>query len=312
MKLQRTSPRQGGRLSVERRRMRMGYIFCLPLIFGLLLLFIPNMIQTITFTLNDFDIDPTGNGYALSSVGIRNYVKALTENPQFLIHLKNSLQSIFINLPIVVIFSLFMAVVLNQKFKGQLVSRVIFFIPVLLATGVVASVENSSNLLGMVADNSIDTGTTVDWSQMSGLRDILLSLNFSDTLISIVATAANSIYEIVQISGIQIFILLAGLQEISPSLYEAAKVEGCDGWSLFWKITFPMISPQLVVCGVYTVVDSYSSVSNTLAAYTNSVAFSTNQYGYATAMNFIYFVIIGIILAILSVIISRFVHYNDV
>ena len=312
MKLQRISPRQGGRLSVERRRMRMGYIFCLPLIFGLLLLFIPNMIQTITFTLNDFDIDPTGNGYTLSSVGIRNYVKTLTENPQFLIHLKNSLQSIFVNLPIVVIFSLFMAVVLNQKFKGQLVSRVIFFIPVLLATGVVASVENSSNLLGMVADNSVDTGTTVDWSQMSGLRDILLSLDFSETLISIVATAANGIYEIVQISGIQIFILLAGLQEISPSLYEAAKVEGCDGWSLFWKITFPMISPQLVVCGVYTVVDSYSSVSNTLAAYTNSVAFSTNQYGYATAMNFIYFVIIGIILAILSLIVSRFVHYNDV
>ena len=114
-----------------------------------------------------------------------------------------------------------------------------------------------------------------------------------------------------QASGIQIFILLAALQEIPGSLYEAAKVEGCDGWSLFWKITFPMVSPQLVVCGVYTVVDAYSSVSNTLSPYTEQVAFRLNQYGYATAMNFLYFLAVGLVLLVLGGIVSRLVFFND-
>lgn len=291
--------------------MRVGYLFCLPLIFGLAFLFIPTMVQTVIFTLNDLEVDPTGNGYSLLWVGLHNYRRALTENPQFLIHLKNSLSSMFVNLPIIVIFSLFMAIVLNQKFKGRLFVRLIFFIPVLLATGVVASVENSSNLLGMVADSSVNTGTAVDMSQLQGMKELLLNLNFSDQLISIVASAANSIYNVVQVSGIQIFILLAGLQEVPTSLYEAARVEGCDGWSLFWKITFPMVSPQLVVSAVYTIVDSYSSLSNTLSSYTNQVAFQLNQYGYATAMNFLYFLAVGFILLVLSGIVSRLVFYND-
>ena len=305
------SSRPRRRLSVERRRMRVGYLFCLPLIFGLAAMFIPSMVQTVIFTLNDLEVDPTGNGYSLVWVGLHNYQRALTENPQFLIHLKNSLQSMFIDLPVVVVFSLFMAVVLNQKFKGRLFARLVFFIPVLLATGVVASIESNTNLLGMVADSTVDTGSAVDMSQLTGLRDLLLSLNFSDKLISIVASAANGIYGIVQASGIQIFILLAALQEIPGSLYEAAKVEGCDGWSLFWKITFPMVSPQLVVCGVYTVVDAYSSVSNTLSPYTEQVAFRLNQYGYATAMNFLYFLAVGLVLLVLSGIVSRLVFFND-
>ena len=296
-------------LSAERKRMRLGYVFCLPLILGLLFMFIPNMAQTVIFTLND--IEPGNGGYTLNWVGVQNYVKAFTENPQFYIYLKQTLQFLFTNLPVVTIFSLFIAVVLNQKFRGRIFARTVFFIPVLLATGVVASIEHTSNLMGMLTTNTVDTGTSVDWSQMQGLKNVLLSLNFNTTLITIVASAANSIYSIVQVSGIQILILLAGLQEVPPSLYEAAKVEGCDGWSLFWKITFPIISPQLMVCGVYTVVDAYNSVSNTFASYTYTVAFSQNQYGYATAMNFIYFVIVGLGLAAFGAIISRYVHYNS-
>jgi len=297
------------RLSAEQKRLRHGYIFCLPLIIGLVFMFFPNMVQTIIFTLNDIDLGK--DGYVLSWVGMRNYKRAFTENPHFYIYLKQTLEHILVNLPVVTIFSLFLAVVLNQNFKGRILARTIFFIPVLLATGVVASIENTSNLFGMVSSKTIDTGTNVDWSQLQGLKSVLLSLNFSDTLINIVASAADGIYNIVQVSGIQIMILLAGLQEIPVSLYEAAKVEGCDSWSLFWKITFPVISPQLVVCGVYTVVDSYNSVNNTFASYTHMVAFSQNQYGYATAMNFIYFAIIGLCLAVLGVVVSRYVYYNN-
>jgi len=295
-------------LSAERKRMRMGYVFCLPLIIGLLVMFIPNIIQTIIFTLND--VKASDGGYSLSWIGLDYYRKALTENPNFIIHLTNSLRYLFTTLPVVTIFSLFIAVVINQKFKGRLLVRTIFFIPVLLATGVVVSVEETSNLMGMIANSSIDTGTNVDWSQLQGLKNVLLNLNFNDKLISIIAYAADSIYTIVQISGIQIMILLAGLQEISPSIYEAAKVEGCDSWSLFWKITFPMIMPQLIVCGVYTVVDAYSSINNTLSAYAATYV-NLNQFGYATAMNFIYFAIVAVVLAAIAGLMSRVGSVNE-
>lgn len=295
-------------LSAETRRMRHGYLFCLPLIVGLLILFIPNMVQTIIFTLND--VVAGSGGYTLEWVGISNYVKALTENPHFFIYLKESLQSLLTNLPVVVIFSLFIAVIVNQKFKGRMFARVLFFIPVLLSTGVVALVESSPQVtVGNTA--GIDIGAVVNIQEVQGLKEILLNLNLSEGFVNFIASAADGIYTIVKISGIQIMILLAGLQEISPDLYEAAKVEGCDSWSLFWKIIFPIISPQLLVSGVYTVVDSYSQVSNTLAPYTHSIAFTQNQYGYATAMNFMYFAIVGLAIGILGLITSRYVHYNN-
>lgn len=297
-------------LTTKRRHSAAGYFYCLPLIIGIAFLFIPSLIQTVIYTFNSFDINPLGAGYSLIGVGLKNYKKAFGD-PQFLISLKSSLENLLINLPIIVIFSLFIAVILNQNFKGKITMRVIFFIPVLLATGVVASIESTSNLMGMVADTVIDTGDSVDWSQMAGLKNVLLSMNLSDSLIKIVANAAERIYEIVQASGVQIFILLAALQEISPALYEAAKVEGCDNWSIFWKITFPMVSPQLVLCGVYTVLDSYSSISNSAVKYIDSVSYSPNQYGFATAMSLIYFLAVGIILAIVGSIVSRYVYNGE-
>ncbi len=297
--------------SVEQRRSRHGYLFCLPLIFGIVVMFIPHMVQTVVFTLHNVELN--NSGYDLLWIGLDNYKRAFTQDPQFLVYLKDSLVSLFSTLPVIVIFSLFMAAILNQKFKGRSFFRTVFFIPVLLAAGVVAVVENAeaSDILGMVSNSAIDTGTTVDWSSMETIKKVLTDLNFNDTLINIVAGAADSIYTIVQASGIQIMILLAGLQEIPNSLYEAAKVEGCDGWSIFWKITFPIVSPQLVVCAVYTVVDAYTSVNNTVATYAQTMSRQPSGFGYAAVLNFIYFAIVGIVLGLAGLVVKKMVHYQD-
>jgi len=296
--------------SLEKKQMRIGYLFILPLIFGLAVVFVPSIIKTIIFTFNDISID--GSGYSLDFIGIENYQKAFRTDPRFIINLTDALTNLATNIPVVVIFSLFIAVLLNQKFKGRIAARTIFFVPVLLATGVILKIEQTTNLLTSIdTSRAIDIGTGVDMSQMSGIRSVLLSLNFNDTLIGIVAGAADGIYSVVQSSGIQIFVLLAALQEIPASLYEAAKVEGSDGWQLFWKITFPMLSPQLVVCAIYTIVDTFTTPNNVFADYVNSLAFSQNQYGYATALNFIYFLCIGVMIAIFGAVISKFVFYNE-
>ena len=123
-------------------------------------------------------------------------------------------------------------------------------------------------------------------------------------IIDVVAAAADQVQTVVQSAGMQIFILLAGLQEISPSLYEAAKVEGCDGWQLFWKITFPMIMPQLIVCAIYTVANIYVQTGGALSSYINMVAYNQNEYGYATAMSLLYFLGVGVMLGAAAVIIG--------
>ena len=112
-------------------------------------------------------------------------------------------------------------------------------------------------------------------------------------------------------SFIQIFIFLAALQEVPDALYEAAKVEGCSGWELFWKITIPLISPQIVVAFVYSLVDSYVRSDSQLFNYIHNLAFGQSQYAYATAMYWIYFLCIGIIIALSGRIMSAFVHYNN-
>ena len=175
----------------------------------------------------------------------------------------------------------------------------VFFIPVLLSTGVVSLVESNTGILNL-------SGTLVETTtQETSIDSLMLSLNMSPFLMSIVAGAVNNIYMVVKSSGVQIFILLAGLQEIPDYLYEAAHIDGCSAWESFWKITFPCILPQLVVNLVYTIVDQYSKPNNALFTFLKTLAFSENQYGLATAMHLIYFVVIGTVLSLGCLIFSR-------
>lgn len=284
------------RSSFEKRNARFGYIFVLPLLIGLLM-FIPNLIQTIIFSFNNLLV--TENGYTLVFVGIEHFYNALRVNPKYIRLLVEFLQTLLTNVPVIVIFSLFISTVLNQKMKGKMFFRMVFFIPVLLSTGVVSLVESNTGILNL-------SGTLVETTtQETSIDSLMLSLNMSPFLMSIVAGAVNNIYMVVKSSGVQIFILLAGLQEIPDYLYEAAHIDGCSAWESFWKITFPCILPQLVVNLVYTIVDQYSKPNNALFTFLKTLAFSENQYGLATAMHLIYFVVIGTVLSLGCLIFSR-------
>ena len=283
--------------SLQRKQALTGILFCLPLIFGLLVLFLPNMIRTVVFTLSDIHV--TDGGYELSSVGFSNYVRALSNDAQYLLALKDELVKMLTQIPVTVIFSLFVAVLLNQKFRGRTVARLIFFLPVLLSTGVIAAVESGSGLLTSL-DSGIEVNTIGSVENTGFIRELLLSLDIGAEIIDVIAAAADQVQTVIQSAGMQIFILLAGLQEISPSIYEAAKVEGCDGWQLFWKITFPMITPQLVVCAIYTVANLYVQSEGTLSKYIDQVAYNQNEYGYATAMSLLYFLGVGMMLGLVA------------
>lgn len=296
--------------SLEKRRAFAGYFFIFPLILGVFLVFLPNMFQTFRFTLND--IKTVNGSYHLTYVGFSHFVNAMTVDPQFIRLLSGSIRQFITDVPVLLIFSLFMATILNQKFRGRLLARAIFFVPVILATGIITRVESVTNIMSIVeVGRESGGGAVLGASGFVAFEQMLYSLNFNSGLISIVVGAANGIYRVVQSCGIQIFIFMAGLQEVSTSLYEAANVEGCSKWELFWKITFPMISPQLIVCAIYTIVDTFSKPNSALFEYVNQIAFSQNQYGLATSMYVIYFFCVAAILAVAGLIMSRFVFYND-
>ena len=101
-------------------------------------------------------------------------------------------------------------------------------------------------------------------------------------------------------------IFLAGLQSISPSIYEASRIDGASGWETFWKITFPMISPMILVNAIYTIIDSFTRTSNPVMQFINKQL----DYGVAGAMSWMYFILVILIIAIVAAIASSFVFYQ--
>lgn len=279
--------------SLERKRARYGYLFTLPLILGLALIFIPNIVQTVLYSLNETVID--GSGYTLEWIGLKYYIKAFAGDAKFLQYMLSSLGELLVQVPVILVFSLFMAMVLNQKFKGRVVARAIFFLPLVLSTGIISRVEASTQLDSlMLTRDALEgmQGTRFDLSQL------LLSMNFNATLSDIVVSAATGIKDIVNASGMQIFIFLAAFQQIPVSVYEAAQVEGCSKWVLFWKVVIPMTAKQILVAGVYTVVDVFTRTDGVLFTYIHKMAYTNNQYSYAMAMYLVYAMGLGIMMAI--------------
>lgn len=217
--------------------------------------------------------------------------------------------NIVLNTPLILIFSLFFAVLLNQKFHGRVLARAIFFLPVILASGIIASIENGDLMQSVVRSASDSTGGGLSVIKNLELTTLLIESGLSPTVVQYLTGAVSRIYEIVSQSGVQILIFLAGLQSISPSLYEAAKIEGSTGYEAFWKITFPMIGPLILTNLVYTIIDSF--ISDQTSRMVVDTAFKSFNFGLSAAMSWMYFAIIALLLWITTALISRKVFYQD-
>ena len=293
-------------LSFEKKQKIAGYLFVLPIILGALVLFMPNLIKTIVFSFNEINL--SGDGYTLGWKGFDYYYKVLFVNADFIQYVIRSFGEMLVYVPTIIIFSLFMASVLNQKFKGRVIARAIFFLPVVLATGIVTKTDMAYDLVATLTGRDLmDEGS----KQLFGMSSFLYSLNFSESLTEIVVNAANGIENIINSSGMQIFILLAAFQEIPLSSYEAAAVEGCSKWETFWKITIPSVKNQIVVTAIYTVIDIFTKTDNELFNYIYDIAFAGNQYSEAMAMYVTYLLSLGIMLAIIMFTVSRIAKKHE-
>ncbi len=298
------------RLSLVGREALAGIGFALPFLIGFFGLFLPMIVKSVSYSFSNMAVESTG--YVLTPAannGFEHYIRALTIDPDFNRQLLQAILDMFTKVPLVIIFSFFMANLLNQKFHGRAVARSILFLPVILTSGVVLGLEASDLLLTTRSPAEL-TGT--DFSTIMNVSGLLLEYtDLPASAINFLASAVNGIYSIIIASGVQILIFLAGLQSISPSLYEASSMEGATAWESFWKITFPMISPLILVNSIYTIIDSFTSETNAIMKDIKETIFGEVKYGLGSAMAWIYFICIGVILLIVGGIISKHVFYND-
>lgn len=265
------------RSRLEKRLARSGVIFLLPVMVGLVLFFIIPVVKSFWFSVSNVTI--TGEGYRTTFQGFSSYYTALFSHSTYNQTVVSALIDMLVQTPLIMIFSFFMASVLNQKFRGRTIFRVILFLPVIVLSAAMTRAEAGDTLLaGMDGFNAYkDTFSSGAVSFTEQIVQMLKDLGANDELTKNVTAAINRIYGVIELSSIQILILLTGMQSISPSLYEAAKVEGGSSWENFWKITFPMVSPLILTCVVYTIVDSFTASNNGVMKMIDTTAFSNQN-----------------------------------
>jgi ABC-type sugar transport system permease subunit len=300
--------------SLDKKKARSGWLFIMPFLLGFFLIYVPIIYDSIKYSFHKIKI-LTGGGYELIWVGWENYSEALFVNPTFVQTLTSGIQQLIFDIPAIVIFSLFVAILLNQKMVGRAAFRAIFFIPVILTTGLIADIDEGNQLIEYMGSNeSIDTGEgTNQVTQIVEVVDIerlFMNMRVGTELVEYVVAAVNNIFNIVNRSGVQMLIFLAGLQSISPAIYESCEIDGATAWETFWKITFPMISPMILVNTVYTVIDSFTASSNRVMTFIANIYNEADGNVIGSAMSWMYFLLVILIIAVVSAIVSAFVFYQ--
>lgn len=294
--------------SLKNKEQLKGYVFLIPLIFGLIMFFIIPVFKSFLFSISE--VTSGSSGYKIDISGFSAYYSALFEHTSY----RQTVVSAFIDMitvtPLIILFGFFMASVLNQQFRGRVIFRVILFLPVILT--VMNSYNNSlessmssynelNNSFGMSAVSFTDT-----------IAEMMTNAGLGEDIVSGIVGLVDKIYKVIDLSAIQTLIMLVGMQSVPPSLYEAATVEGATRWESFWKITVPMISPLIFTCIIYTVIDSFTKNYNNVMALMSETAFNKLNFSLASAMGWIYFLSIAVFLAVVALLSKKLIFsYND-
>ena len=276
---------------ITKLKSRYGLLFVTPWLIGFVLFFAMPAIQSILYSFSDVQL--TGEGLQISLVGLKHYRYALLENPNYVTNMWSSVGTILYSLPFILLISLVLALILNQTFRGRLFFRALFFLPVIIYTGIVLNLmflTTGSDMTGASASESL-TGN------MFSVADVISVLNLPAVISDYVEQVINSIFDLIWSSGIQIVLFIAGLQAIPASLYEASRVEGATKWEEFWFITFPMLSQVTLLVALFTMVEQLTSSRNALVSQLFQLM-KAGLYDETSAVLWAYFVIVGAVMGL--------------
>lgn len=282
------------RMGYTRRKQLSGLLFVLPWLIGCVYFLIIPLVKSLYFSFGKVKV--VLGGLEWTNIRLDNYMRLFLQDEEALPNLVTAIGDMAFQLPIIVVFSLMVAVVLNRDFRGRTAVRVIFFLPVIIASSVALGLLESDSVSQMYLSGAMG-GMAVQSTQLTNL---LLNMGMNANLVNTISGITNDIFSLAWKSGIQILLFLAGLQTIPPQTYEAAKIEGATGWEMFWTITVPQLKPITLLIIIYTILDSFTDYSNPYIILLLDTIRNINI-GYASALSWVYFVVIGIVLLLVAV-----------
>lgn len=294
------------KIPYEKRKGLYGYGFIALWLVGTIIFFLYPLANSLMYSF--MDVRPETGGMQGTWIGLDNYKYVFLEDQNYSKYLVSVLGETLWQTPLIIIFSLFIAVILNQKFRGRAFARAVFFLPVIIATGPVYSIING-NISSSGASSAGQFSTMFSTDLMGELFQFIGIYGLSDNMQTMVETVSNNIFSIIWSTGIQILIFLAALQNIPVSAKEAAQMEGATAWEYFWKITLPYVSPMILANLIFTVIDSFTAPDNLVMGRVLDMQ-SDWQYGHAAAMAWVYFAIVLAAVGLITLILNRFIYYE--
>lgn len=262
---------------LKRRESLLGYVFTAPWLIGAIIFVILPLFQSFYYALCNVKIKPTGRVF--NYIGYKNYTDIFLKDISFVQTLLGYLVETLLSVPVIVVFSLIIAMLLNGRIKGKGIFRTIYFLPVIVVSGPV---------MAQLADQGA--------ASIPAMNTTMITAILSDILPNYLANSITSLFAnmimILWYSGVQILIFIAAIQKINPSLYEAAKMDGGSGWECFWKITLPTIKPMILINAIYTVIFLSNNDQNSVIGLISDNMFAANRgYGFAAAMAWMYAIV---------------------
>ncbi len=283
------------KLTLKQQQSLWGYIFISPWVLGLALLFAWPLGRSLMLS---FQRVTDLFQWQTEWVGLDHYRQIFTEDIVFTPVLLDTLENVAIDVPLILVFSLLLALLLTGVGRGQTFLRAVFFLPVvigsagviqhMLSVGVgdqllMSTLEPLMQGLGAEVDSVVE-GTPIQW-------------------------IVTRLTAIIWFSGVEILFFIAGLNSIPTSLYEAARVDGASPWESFWKITLPMLSPVILLVTIYAMIDQLTFPENPMIKYIMQVGVRGQQLEYASALGMAYFIVVFLQIALVVRIMSKFVFY---
>lgn len=267
--------------SLEATRQKAGYWFVLPWVIGLIMFFVIPIFSSIRYSFSDVRIEP---GKVVTEwVGLSNYNAALNEDPQYVNQLGESISYVLYSVPLVVAFSLLIALLLNQNFKGRTFFRALFFSPIIFtASPVMGILEGSVVQMPFFTQGTDDTAT---------FAQVFEQMNLPSSIMSVISFMLWFSLQVMQHAALPTVLFLAGLQEVPSTLYEVSKIEGANKWEEFWMITVPSLRHIISLVLIYSMIDMFAQTHNTLITRVEGMI-SNQQFGSSSAMLWFYFLIV--------------------
>ena len=279
---------------IESVRNSYGYKFIALWIVGQILFVIKPIIESITYSFSKVKV--AAGGLEQEFIGFENWNTMLTKDALYVENLRNGVSSMLTSLPIIVALSLVLAIILNQNFKGRLIFRAIFFLPLVIATPLIMDILSNNWL--QIPLFSMNSGAEYEYGGIIDFNQLLSGLNLPSQINDLFTEYLGNVFGLIWSCGIQIILFLSGLQSIPEQLYEVSRVEGATKWEEFWYVTVPMLKDVILLVLVYTMISLFTALDNPVITQAYSVMQKQQDYDMSSAMLWGYFIIVGLLLGL--------------